>query len=391
MAHISAVVATTDQDFRTHVGRLLRGHGIAMADERHISAGTSPELAIADIRGGASSVQWALERLRAQWPATTIVAVAGTTDPDQILMAMRAGANEFMSWPAFADEQMLQDAFRTALARATERIRSTRGDKSAGRTLSFFGAKGGAGTTTLAVNTAIELARASHKPTLIVDLNQYLGEVSIFLGVRPRFTVTDAIDNLHRLDGEFLKELVTKHKSGLDILSGAEQVDRPGPQDSPALEQLLQVLGRHYEFIVIDAGSITGSCAEVAVFAADAIYIVANPDVPSTRNTQRLVERMCQLGADRDRLRVLLNRTSEQHMIAPKQIEAAIGHPIDHLFASDYGTVSAALNSGVPLTLSNHSELSGQFAQFTNAILNRKTEVAEPVGARRKSAFLGLF
>jgi Flp pilus assembly CpaE family ATPase len=121
------------------------------------------------------------------------------------------------------------------------------------------------------------------------------------------------------------------------------------------------------------------------------VYIVANPDVPSTRNTQRLIERMCQLGADRDRLRVLLNRTSEQYMIAPKQIEAAIGHPIDHLFASDYGTVAAALNSGVPLTLSTHSELAAQFTQFTNAILNRKTEVAEPVGARRKSAFLGLF
>jgi pilus assembly protein CpaE len=391
MAHISAVVATTDQEFRTQVGRLLRGHGIAMADERHLAAGTAPELALADIRGGAASVQWALERLRAQWPATTIVAVAGTSDPEQILMAMRAGANEFMAWPAFADEAMLEDAFRTALARATERVRSTRGDKRTGRTFSFFGAKGGAGTTTLAVNTAIELARSSHKPTLIVDLHQYLGEVSIFLGIRPRFTLIDAIDNLHRLDSEFLKELVTKHKSGLDILAGAEQVDRPGPQDCAALEQLLQVLGRSYEFIIIDAGQVTGNCAEVAVFAADAIYIVANPDVPSIRNTQRLVERMCQLGADRDRLRVLLNRTSEQHMIAPKQIESALGHPIDHAFASDYGTVSAALNSGVPLTLSNHSELAGQFAQFTNAILNRTPETAEPVAARRKSAFLGLF
>ena len=64
-------------------------------------------------------------------------------------------------------------------------VRSTRGDKRTGRTFSFFGAKGGAGTTTLAVNTAIELARSSHKPTLIVDLHQYLGEVSIFLGEAP--------------------------------------------------------------------------------------------------------------------------------------------------------------------------------------------------------------
>ena len=392
MAHISALITTTDQEFRTQVSRLLRAHGIGVADEKNLGGGTAPDLAIADIRGGAASVQWALERLRAQWATTTILAVAGTSDPEQILLAMRAGANEFMAWPVFAgaDDPAVQDAFRTALSRATERIRSTKGDARSGRTMSFFGAKGGSGTTTLAVNTAIDLARSSGKPTLIVDLHQYLGEVALFLGVRPKFTLIDAMDNLHRLDAEFLKELVTKHKSGLDIIPGGEQVDRPGPQDTPALEQLLQVLGRNYEFVVLDAGTVTSPCAEAAAFASDVIYIVANPDVPSTRNTQRVVERLTQLGADRERLRVLLNRTSQDHMIGPKQIEAALGHAIDHVFASDYSAVSAALNSGVPLTLSNHSELAGQFGAFTNAILNRKP-TAEPVAARKKSAFLGLF
>lgn len=391
MAHISAVITSTDQDFRAQVSRLLRSNGIGVADERHFGAGVSPDLAISDIRGGAATVQWALERVRTQWPTSVIVAVASTPDPDQILLAMRAGANEFLAWPAqTVQDAALQDTFRAALGRATERIRATRGDRHGGRTFSFFGAKGGAGTTTLAVNTAIELARTARRPTLIVDLHQFVGEVALFLGVRPRFTLIDAIDNLHRLDSEFVKELVAKHKSGLDILAGAEQVDRPGPQDGPALEQLLQVLSRTYEYIVIDAGRMTGTCADVAVFAADTIYIVANPDVPSTRNTQRLVERMCQLGADRDRLRVLLNRTSEQGMVAPEQIEAALGHPIEQAFASDYATVSAALNAGVPLTLSNHSQLAAQFTDFTNRILQRRVD-AEPVGVRRRTAFLGLF
>jgi Flp pilus assembly CpaE family ATPase len=158
----------------------------------------------------------------------------------------------------------------------------------------------------------------------------------------------------------------------------------------PAVEQLLQVLGRSYEFIVIDAGTITNPCTEVAVFAGNSVYIVANPDVPSTRNTQRLVERMTQLGASRDKLRVLLNRTSDEHMIAPKQIESALGHPIDHVFASDYGTVSSALNAGVPLTLSNHTELASQFNAFTNGILKRPVQAEATVSAKR-SHFLGLF
>ena len=392
MAQLTAVIASTDPEFRSHVTRLLRGSGlsIAVTDERHIGSSTPADLAISDIRGGASSVQWALERVRTAWPSADIIAVATSSDPEQILTAMRAGANEFVAWPPH-QPSVFDQGLHAALVRSAERARAKGGDRRSAQILSFFGAKGGAGTTTLAVNTAIDLARTSKRPTLIIDLHQFLGEVALFLGVRPRFTLVDAIDNLHRLDAEFVRELVARHKSGLDILAGAEQVDRPGPQDAPALEQVLQVLGRSYEFIVIDAGTVTGACAEVAVYGGDTIFLVANPDVPSIRNAQRLVDRICQMGADRDRLRVVLNRVSDQHLIAPKQIESALGHPIVQAFASDYGTVSAALNSGVPLTLSTHSELAAQFSNFTSSILNPRGRRNPASDDRRRNHFLGLF
>ncbi len=66
----------------------------------------------------------------------------------------------------------------------------------------------------------------------------------------------------------------------------------------------------------------TGPCSDVAVFAADTIYLVANPDIASVRNAHRVVDRMGQLGAGKDRLRMLLNRMSDQHEIGPKQIES---------------------------------------------------------------------
>ena len=89
------------------------------------------------------------------------------------------------------------------------------------------------------------------------------------------------------------------------------------------------------------------------------MFLVANPDVPSIRNAQRLVDRVRQLGAGSERVKVLLNRVSDQHLIAPKQIETALGYGIHHTFSSDYRTVSTALNSGVPLALTNHSEIAG--------------------------------
>jgi pilus assembly protein CpaE len=284
----------------------------------------------------------------------------------------------------------LDETFIAALQRTVQRSRPKDLDRSSS-VLSFFGTKGGAGTTTLAVNSAIEIARVSKKPTLIIDLHQFIGEVSLFLGVRPRFTLVDALDNLHRLDSEFLRELVVKHKTGLDILAGGEQIDRPGPQDAVVFEQLLQVLGRTYDYIIIDAGMLTGPCSDVAVYAADTIYLVANPDIACIRNANRLMDRMGQLGAGKDRLRVLLNRMSDQHQIGPKQIETTLGVSLHMVFPSDYSVVASALNSGVPLTLSNHSELAAQFATFTKQIVSRQSAGATAEQPKGRAPFLGLF
>jgi pilus assembly protein CpaE len=255
-------------------------------------------------------------------------------------------------------------------------------------TLVFLGAKGGAGTTTVAVNSAVELARLTKRNTLALDLKPTLGEVALFLGVRPRFTVLDAVENLHRLDKDFLKELVSKHKSGLDILAGSEQFDRPGPQDAPAIEELLRVLGKTYDYVVIDAGNMISSCSAAALYAADSIFLVTNPDVPSIRNAQRLVDRVRQLGAGSERIKVLLNRDSDQNIIAPTQIETALGYGIHHTFSSDYRSVSTALNSGVPLTLANHSEIATQFGSFTRHLLGQHDEAR--VEPEKRRAFLGL-
>jgi pilus assembly protein CpaE len=234
----------------------------------------------------------------------------------------------------------------------------------------FLGAKGGAGTTTVAVNCAVELARLSGQRTVIVDLKPGLGEVGLFLGVRSRYTLVDALDNMSRLDAEFLRELVAKHKSGLEILAGSDNFDRPNGSDSGAVEEILRHLREEYEYVVIDAGSQINAGIAASLYTADMIGLVANPDVPSIRNAQRLLDRVRQMGASADRVRLLLNRAAEPFPIPPAQIEAAVGHPIDHMFPSDYKTVSGALNSGVPLALTGSTPLAAQFDSFTRRMLD---------------------
>jgi pilus assembly protein CpaE len=384
MPQLVALLVSEDDAFRQHMGRMLRSGAIPVSviDERVARDSTSPDIVIVDTRGDSTSGMSSIERLRGSSPSAGIFAVALAAEPDVILQSMRAGANEFFTWPP-PDE-----AFHGAVRRIAARRETAQGARQPATTLVFFGAKGGAGTTTLAVNCGVELARLSKRPTVIVDLKPGLGEVALFLGVRPRFSLLDAIDNLHRLDREFLRELVVKHKSGLEILAGSDQFDRPGAADGGPIEELLRLLARQYDYIIVDAGSQINSCSVSALYSADQLFLVANPDVPSVRNAQRLLDRVRQLGACGERVRVLLNRAAEPYPIPPKQIEGALGHPIHHTFPSDYKTVSTALNSGVPLALTGNSDLATQFDSFTRLILDPTG--AATVAPANKRGLLGL-
>src|SRR6185369_10575280 len=128
-----------------------------------------------------------------------------------------------------------EETFHGAVRRTAARRETAQGAKPSATTLVFFGAKGGAGTTTVSVNCGVELARLSKRSTVIVDLKPGLGEVALFLGVRPRYSLLDANESEHGRVREFLKELVVKHKSGLEILGGSDQFGRRGAADGAAI------------------------------------------------------------------------------------------------------------------------------------------------------------
>ena len=187
--------------------------------------------------------------------------------------------------------------------------------------------------------------------------------------MRPRFTVLDAIENLHRLDKDFLQgagreaQVGARHPGRLRAVRSPECAGRRRDRRAAARA------ARAYDYIVIDAGNMINACAVAALYAADTIFLVDQPrravdpqraaaggPRPPARRRQR---------ARQD----AANRASDQHLIAPKQIETALGYGIHHTFSSDYRTVSTALNSGVPLALTNNSEIASQFDNFTRQLL----------------------
>src|SRR5438046_10594136 len=161
MAQLVASIVSEDDAFRHQIGHLLRSGAIPVSviDERvaRDGLGAAPDVVIVDARGDAAAAMSTIERLRGSSPSLAIFAVALAAEPDLILHSMRAGPNEFFTWPP-ADE-----TFHAAIRRTAARREAAQGARPPATTLLFFGAKGGAGTTTLAVHSGVELARLSNR------------------------------------------------------------------------------------------------------------------------------------------------------------------------------------------------------------------------------------
>ena len=242
--------------------------------------------------------------------------------------------------------------------------------------VSFLGTKGGTGTTTLAVNCAAEIRRVTGMPTVVVDLKPGTGDVGLFLGVRSKFTLLDLLDQLEWLEPDTVPGLLTRHDCGVDVLPGAPDYGRPSTADAPDVEQAIDALRRTYDYVVVDAGSALSPCSAAALHVSDEVHLVANPDVPCLRNLQRLRDLVRLAGVPEDRVRYVLNRTSDVEVVPLREIEEALGRHIDHRFTSDYRTVASALTAGVPLSTLRPGALRSELDTFARAIVARAVPVA---------------
>ena len=201
--------------------------------------GGAPAALVVDVRGQ-HQLPAGVAAFCARHPDVGAVLVASALEPQLMLEAMRAGVNECVSEPV--TPQALEEAVRRVLAKGVA--------EHVGQIFAFVGAKGGVGTTTLAVNTATTLANAARRPVLLLDLHLGHGDTSILLGVEPKFSVIDALENVHRVDETFFRGLVQKTKAGVDLLGSSEHLTaRIDPQQMHAL---LDFASQQYRYTVLD-------------------------------------------------------------------------------------------------------------------------------------------
>lgn len=334
----------------------------------------SAEVIVLDLRER-SAVPASVALLKRQHPLLGIVIVASSLDPVLMLEAMRAGVTEFVTEPVTQSE----------LKAAIDRVAAKRPVRDPGQVFAFLGGKGGVGTTTLAVNVATAFA-TSPSPTLLIDLHVAYGDAALFVGTEPRFSVADALENIHRLDDSFLRTLVGRTKFGLDLLASSDRA-MVGPADVRAVRSLIDCAARHYPYVVLDVPRSDATMLD-ALELVTKIVVVANQELATVRSASRMAAALRQRYG-RDRVTVVVSRYDHVAEIGRKEIERVIGGPVAQMFLSDYRLALGALNVGRPLVLDNHNKLAASFANFARGLAANSH--AEPKDVERPGGLFGRF
>lgn len=333
-----------------------------------------PDVVILDIREK-NAIPPAIGMLRRQHPATGVVIVAAALEPALMLDAMRAGVTEFLTAPLSAPD----------LQAAINRVTAHGAAGSKGQVFAFVGAKGGVGTTTVAVNVATAMAQVEPGSTLLIDLHLAYGDAAVFLGTEPRYSVLDAIENVHRLDKAFFSGLVGQARSGLALLASSDRASAAAV-DSANIRSLIEAAARHYAYVFLDVPR--SDLMLDALESASRVIVVANQELATVRAATRLSASLRQRYG-RDRLSVVISRFDLQSDIGQSDVERVLGSPVAYTFPSNYRLALEALNVGRPLVLDNHNKLAAALSAFARGLVDGQEAAAGPKAARRPGGLLG--
>jgi pilus assembly protein CpaE len=293
----------------------------------------------------------AIELIHSNANSASVFAMGTMSDPSVIVAAMRAGAREYLERDAGSE------SFTDALKRYSIASSKLRSASNRARILMVSNAKGGAGATTVAVNTAIALEN-SHGRAVLLDL-ALLGHTALHLNVRPAFGIADALQNLHRMDASLLQSFLTPCKGGLQLLAGPQQPLQLAPS-AGELARLFDLLVSNFQYVIVDCSNRTDNLFRMVADLSNAVLLVAQADVVSLWSAAR-VHSFLEQGTGRDRVHLIVNRFKKIPGLSDDDLHRVTNCKLLWKLPNSFHSVAPAIDKGNPIAFNENSELARSF------------------------------
>jgi pilus assembly protein CpaE len=301
-----------------------------------------PDYVMIAMRYRANDTVDAVNTIRKSKSTCQIIIVSDQPDAEDILLCLRAGANEFISTPLDTDE----------LLNVVERLNQKPVPQSAikeldstGKLTAVCGCRGGSGTTTLAVNLAEHLSH--HAPTALVDFHFGQGDLAVYLNITPSITLADVQQTSERLDDSLIESATYKHTEKFHLLLQAPDNAKQRWSQNDIL-QLIKSLRRKYEHVVVDCGT----DVELLNGLQEQLHqclLVMKQDMASLLLAQVKLGYLKQMELSDEQITVAINAYTKTSVITPTRIAKVLQRTEFALIREEEKVVQTAMNRGVPV------------------------------------------
>jgi len=399
---IKVLIVDDIAETRDHLTKLLAMEqtvevaGSASSGEEAIQMAMDlrPDVVVMDINMPGMDGIAAAELISQRLPQVAIIMMSVHGEAEQMRRSLQAGAREFLVKPFSSDEfsETIKRVYDREEARrhhiqasmpAGPRAPEVDPDVASHQVIAIFSPKGGSGRTTIATNLAIALRQQSGARVALLDANLQFGDVGVLLNLNPK---TRSIVDLAggELDADLIESVLVDHSTGIRALLAP-----PTPEGADLISpaSLLTVVGHlrtmhAYTVVDLPAGLNDHSLAIMEI--ADQIVIMAALEITAIKNLRLFLEVADQLGYQRSRLRIVMNRSDTTQGIRLGDVEGSIRRSIDGTIVSDGRLAVLAVNRGVPFIVSNpESPLSRDVNRLAQTLIGDTIATAEEKPNRR--------
>jgi pilus assembly protein CpaE len=405
---IRVLIVDDIPETRDHLTKLLGfeadievvGSAASGSEALQLAGSLLPDVVLMDINMPDMDGIAATEQLAARVPTAAVVMMSVQGEADYLRRSMLAGAREFLVKPFSSDEltasirqvhvREREKASRMALA---PKAGANASDREPGRVIALFSPKGGVGRTTLAVNLAVAAATELDKKVVLVDASFQFGDVGVLLNLNPKNkSIADLAPELEAGgEPESLDTFVINHSSGIRVLLAPPSPEMAELITTAGVKRVIEKLRMEHDLVVVDCTSWFNDTTLAILDMADVILTMLSLEITSIKNMRLFLEVADQLGYERGKVRLVLNRADSTLGIRVADVEHSIGRKVDHTVVSDGRSVVYALNRGVPFFLSNReAQVSQDVLRLAQAVAGAGEVEASDDGRKsttRKSLF----
>jgi pilus assembly protein CpaE len=288
--------------------------------------------------------------------SVAVMAVAQTDAVDERIAFLEAGVDDVIAKPFDAREL---EARVEALVLRFARTRSMApligaGDGAGGgagrRSVVVFSPKGGTGTTTIAVNIAMAMARQEPDKVCLIDLDLQFGQALTLLNLAERTSLSDLVRDEQALsEAELMRTYAVRHDAGLHVLAAPSSIELAETILPEHVASILSSINGTYERVVVDAGSKLDERVLVAFEHADTIVFTVTPDFPTLRSVHALLDYLNEIGSLGAKGIFVLNHLFERQVLKSRDIENALGSRVALEVPHDPFLYLKAVNEGDPI------------------------------------------